>query len=129
MFTISKLAQACGVSVEAIRFYQRKNLVRQPARLQGSIRYYDEIDVKRLRFIKMAQSVGFSLKEVQQLLLLEEGTQCEEARIIAEHKLADIQAKKNDLIKIESLLAGLIEQCEKTNNQAQCPIITSFQEG
>lgn len=74
--TIGTFAKAAGVNVETIRFYQRKGLLLEPARRYGRIRRYDTADVARVKFVKSAQRLGFSLDEVAQLLKLEDGTHC-----------------------------------------------------
>ncbi|VFT06757.1 putative transcriptional regulator protein MerR [Escherichia coli] len=83
-------AKAAGVNVETIRFYQRKGLLPEPDKPYGSIRRYGEADVTRVRFVKSAQRLGFSLDEIAELLRLEDGTHCEEASGLAEHKLKDV---------------------------------------
>lgn len=74
--TIGKAAAAAGVNVETIRFYQRRGLLVEPPKVLGGFRYYDEATVARVRFIKRAQALGFSLKEVLSLLALEQSTAC-----------------------------------------------------
>ncbi len=77
--TIGVFAKAAGVNVETIRFYQRKGLLREPDKPYGSIRRYGEADVVRVKFVKSAQRLGFSLDEIAELLRLDDGTHCEEA--------------------------------------------------
>ena len=77
--TIGVFAKAVGVNVETIRFYQRKGLLPEPSKPHGSIRRYGETDVMRVRFVKSAQRLGFSLDEIAELLRLEDGTHCDEA--------------------------------------------------
>lgn len=126
-FTIGTLAKAAGVNVETIRFYQRKGLLPEPERPYGSIRKYTDTDFARLRFIKSAQHLGFSLDEVAVLLRLEDGTHCFEARALAEEKLAGVRARLADLHKIESVLAQLVQGCSSTQGQVACPLIASLQ--
>lgn len=125
--TIGAFAKAAEVNVETIRFYQRKGLLAEPKRLHGSIRRYGEADVARVKFVKSAQRLGFSLEEIAELLNLEDGTHCREARILAEHKLSDVQAKLADLRRIESVLNGLVQQCGATRGRVTCPLIASLQ--
>ena len=94
--TIGGLAEAAGVNVETIRFYQRKGLMQEPDRPHGGIRRYAGTDLARVRFIKSAQRLGFSLDEVGDLLKLEDGSHCTEAREQAERKLADVRTKLAD---------------------------------
>lgn len=127
ILTIGSLARASGIGVETIRFYQRKGLVPEPQRPLGGIRRYGPTDVARLRFVKSAQQLGFSLDEVADLLRLEDGTHCQEARRLAEHKLADVQAKLARLGRIESALSELIGRCGVTKGRVRCPLITALQ--
>jgi len=124
--TIGVFAQAAGVSVETIRFYQRKGLLTEPDKPLGSIRRYGDADVARVRFVKTAQQLGFSLDEIAELLLLHDGTHCMEARTLAEHKLIDIRHKLANLTRIESALSGLIEQCCSTIGNVACPLIATL---
>lgn len=91
--TIGALAQAAGVHVETVRFYQRRGLLPLPKRAYGSIRRYGHDALMRLRFIKSAQRLGFSLDEVAGLLRLEDGDHCDEVREQAEHRLADVRSR------------------------------------
>lgn len=127
IFTIGALAKAAGVNVETIRFYQRKGLLPEPARAYGSIRRYSQMDFSRLRFIKSAQRLGFSLEEIAQLLRLEDGAHCHEARTLAEEKLADVRARLADLHKIESALAQLVRDCRSARATVACPLIGALQ--
>jgi len=126
MLTIARLATAAGVNVETIRFYQRKTLIHQPPRPTSGARHYGESDLARVRFIKAAQRIGFSLEEIRQLLQLDDGTHCDEARIIAEHKLADIQSRMADLRRIEAALTGLVDQCCAAKGSVTCPLIATL---
>lgn len=124
--TIGMLAEAAGVNVETIRFYQRRGLLREPAKPYGGIRRYDAVDVNRLRFVKSAQRLGFSLGEVGELLRLEDGTHCQEASRLAEHKLADVRGKLADLAHIEAALSGLVKACHVRKRNVSCPLIASL---
>jgi len=125
--TIGALAEAAGVNVETIRFYQRKGLIREPDRPPGGIRRYGGAELARVRFIKAAQRLGFSLDEVSELLTLEDGTQCGKARKLAEHKLHDVRAKLADLRHIESVLDRLVVRCRSAKGSVKCPLISSLQ--
>jgi MerR family mercuric resistance operon transcriptional regulator len=127
-FTIGALAAAADVHVETVRFYQRKGLVSQPRRPQGSIRRYTPTDLTRVQFIKTAQRLGFSLDEIGELLKLEDGTQCRAARAIAQRKLDDVRAKLADLHAIESALAELVVKCTAARGEVKCPLIGSLKQ-
>lgn len=126
--TIGAVAKAAGVNVETIRFYQRRGLLPEPARPYGSIRRYGGADVARVRFVKAAQRLGFSLDEVAGLLQLDDGRQCAPARELAELKLADVRARLKDLRRIESLLAGLVRECGSRRGRVSCPLIAALQD-
>lgn len=124
--TIGELAAQAGVGVETIRFYQRKALIAEPPRRAGAIRRYGAADVQRLRFVKSAQSLGFSLDEVAELLRLEDGAHCRKASSLAEVKLTDIRRKLAELSRMESVLAGLVDACHVGRGKVSCPLIASF---
>ena len=109
--TIGAFAKAAGVNVETIRFYQRKALLPEPDKPYGSIRRYGEADVARVKFVKSAQRLGFSLDEVAGLLRLDDGAHCDEARVLAEQKLGDVRGKLADLRRIESVWEQLVHDC------------------
>ena len=125
--TIGALAKAAGVNIETIRFYQRKGLMREPTRPLGGIRRYGDADLARVRFIKSAQRLGFSLDEVADLLKLEDGAHCTEAREQAERKLTDVRAKLADLQRIETVLEELVQRCCAAREEVRCPMIQALQ--
>lgn len=127
LLTIGELAKATTVNVETVRFYQRRGLMVEPDRPAGSIRRYGKSDTERIRFIKSAQKLGFSLDEVQILLTLEDGADCLSAVNIAQKKLAEVRNKISDLRRIEKSLSGLIAQCREREGEVCCPIISSLQ--
>lgn len=126
--TIGQVAKACGVNVETIRFYQHKGLLPKPYRPYGSIRRYGQAEVARLKFIKAAQRLGFSLEEIGQLLKLQDGTHCTEARDLAQRKLEDVRVRLSDLKRIERALADLIQRCAQGQGQVRCPLIAVLEE-
>ena len=127
--TIGVFAKAAGVNVETIRFYQRKGLLPEPDKPYGSIRRYGEADGTRVRFVKSAQRLGFSLDEIAELLRLEDGTHCEEASGLAEHKLKDVREKMADLARMEAVLSELVCACHARKGNVSCPLIASLQDG
>lgn len=122
--TIGRMAEAAGVNVETIRFYQRKGLLREPNRPIGGIRRYGQTDVARVKFIKSAQRLGFSLKEIGQLLRLDDGMQCSAAAQLASTHLADVRVRLQDLSRIEAELAKLLKRCARRDGEVGCPLIT-----
>lgn len=124
-FTIGALAQKAGVGVETIRFYQRRGLLKEPARPFKGIRRYGEADARRVRFIKEGQKLGFSLDEIAELLSLEDGRHCREAREIALRKLSVIRARIRGLQDMEKTLSDLVNSCTE-GKTATCPIIRAL---
>lgn len=125
--TISWLAREAGVNVETIRFYQRRGLLPEPDKPLGGIRRYVQADVARVLFIKAAQRIGFSLDEIAQLLQLDDGTHCSDARIIAERKLDDVRKRLADLQRIETALTQLVDRCTARRGKVSCPLIDALQ--
>nr|AGO62715.1 MerR [Klebsiella pneumoniae]AKN19272.1 MerR [Salmonella enterica subsp. enterica serovar Corvallis]AVX50731.1 MerR [Escherichia coli] len=93
----------------------------------GSIRRYGEADVVRVKFVKSAQRLGFSLDEIAELLRLDDGTHCEEASSLAEHKLKDVREKMADLARMETVLSELVCACHARKGNVSCPLIASLQ--
>ena len=127
--TIGGLARAAKVHIETIRYYQRRGLLSEPKRPLGGIRRYGSADIDRLTFVKTAQQLGFSLDEVGDLLRLEDGTHCQEASALAEHKLKDVREKIERLVKIEKALSDMVSQCHARPDSIACPLIASLHEG
>ena len=123
--TIGKLAKSAGVGVETIRYYQQRGLLPVPVS-SGSYRHYPVSLGNRIRFIKRAQELGFSLDEVSELLLLEDGTDRTSIRRIAFQRLAEIQTRLTDLNRMKKALSHLIHECEHTGKERPCPIISTL---
>jgi len=121
--TVGQLARAAAVNVETVRYYQRIGLLPLPGREYGSIRRYLADDLKRIRFIKRAQKLGFSLDEVALLLGLSDGRHCAQTRVLAEKKLTVVEEKIADLEAIQKALKGLVAKCSKGSRGCGCPII------
>lgn len=126
--TIGAFADSAGVNVETIRFYQRKGLLAEPDRPQGGIRRYSDGDVRRVKFIKCAQRLGFNLDEIGELLRLDDGTHCRQASALAERKLVDVRAKLADLARMESVLSDLVHACHARRGTISCPLIAALQQ-
>lgn len=127
--TIGAFAKAAGVNVETIRFYQRKGLLPEPDRPYGSIRRYGGADVARVKFVKSAQRLGFSLDEIGELLTLEDGAHCCEAAGLAAQRLADVRARLEDLTRMERALSQVLLACHANEGQVTCPLIESLHRG
>ncbi len=125
-FTIGQLAKRTAVTVETIRYYQRRGLLTEPAKPLHGIRSYTEHDLQRLRFIKQGQKLGFSLDQLKKLLSLEDKQQCPEARDIAMKKLLSIRERIEGLKNMEKALSDLVECCSQNSDAISCPIITAL---
>ena len=125
-FTIGTLAKKAEVNVETIRFYQRRGLLVQPVKPFKGVRHYTENDVQRVRFIKQGQKLGFSLDEVSELLSLEDGQHCREAKEIALRKLVLIRERIEGLRTMETALSNLVESCASNTDSVSCPIILTL---
>ena len=126
-YTIGTLARQVGLNVETIRYYQRRGLVQEPARPPGGIRRYEEQHARRLRFIREAQKLGFSLGEVGELLSLEDGLHCREVEEIAGHKLTAVRERIAQLSRIETVLAVLVGKCHGNRGKLRCPLVSSLE--
>jgi MerR family transcriptional regulator, mercuric resistance operon regulatory protein len=123
--TIGELARASEVNVETIRYYQRIGLLAEPRKPPGGIRKYPEESARRIRFIKRAQRLGFSLKEISELLQLGDG-HCDQVRKLAEQKRNRIVGQINDLKAMQGVLDELIECCLSDRSTKHCSLIDSL---
>jgi MerR family mercuric resistance operon transcriptional regulator len=124
-YTIGRLAQAAGVNVETVRYYQRRRLLPVPARRVRGFRYYGGETLERLRFVRRAQAVGLSLEEIRQLLGLDRRRACGTTRALAAQRLAVIEAKLRDLTILRDALTALVQECDERGGSS-CPILTRF---
>lgn len=120
------MAAVTGVGVEAIRYYQRRGLLPEPKRSDGRIRRYGARDVDRLRFIKAAQRIGFSLDEIGSLLRLDDGSGCAQALELARQKLEDVRVRLESLNRLERVLTELVGRCEASTGRIACPLIAAL---
>lgn len=123
---VGMLAEQSGVHVETIRYYQALGLMPKPVRARGAVRRYGKDAADRLRFIKRAQGLGFSLDEVKLLLDLSTGEHCRETRVLAERKRELVEKKLADLRAIQKALNNLIAACGSGGRGRGCPIIESL---
>jgi MerR family mercuric resistance operon transcriptional regulator len=123
--TIGGLAKAAGVGVETVRYYQRRGLLAEPARLRGEVRRYGEEDLRRLRFIRAAQAAGFTLGEIGELLELSASDDRARARELAQARVAALDEKIAELQAAREALAGLADECASKRG-GPCPIIKAF---
>ena len=123
---ISELAKTAGVHVETVRYYQGIGLMQRPRRDQGRMARYDSDALNRLRFIRRAQGLGFTLDEVATLLGLAEGEHCAETKSLAERKLALVSEKIRDLSAMRDSLQSLVRKCSPDATGRGCPIIDAL---
>ena len=110
--------------METIRYYQRRGLLDTPRRLEG-IRHYGDGDVRRLQFIRQAQTAGFTLEEIKELLDLDSGEDRERARNLAKSRIGALDAKIAELQQARKALQRLVGECA-TDKSGPCPILASF---
>ena len=125
---IGQLAQHAGVAIDTVRYYERQGLLPPPQRRASGYRQYDQQDISRLRFIRRAKDLGFSLQEIQDLLRLSESQDADraEVRALAQHRLADIERKLRELDAMRATLATLVGHCSGHGPLNGCPIIESL---
>lgn len=123
--TVGRLAHVAGVNIETIRYYQRRGLLATPRKPVSGVRRYSPEILARLRFIRRAQELGFTLREIAELLKLGDSS-CKETRAIAELRLTDIEARIRDLQSMRDTLGKLIRTC-RAGNRPSCPIIASLE--
>ena len=123
--TIGKLAEAGGVGVETIRYYQRRGLLDEPARF-GAIRRYGEPDLRRLRFVRSSQAAGFTLEQIGELLSLDATDDRPRVRELATERLAALDARIAELDAARTALRKLAKECGE-GRAGPCPIIAAFE--
>lgn len=124
--TISKVAKTLNINVETVRFYERRGLITQPVKPAVGYRHYPNDTVHRIRFIKRAQELGFTLDEIANLLSLNDRP-CSQVQTLAKHKLDAVKEKMADLQRLEKALEELLVQCNKNDDDSHCPIIDALQ--
>jgi Hg(II)-responsive transcriptional regulator len=126
---IGQVAKRAGVGVETVRFYERKGLIEDPPRRASGYRQYPEDVIPRIRFIRRAGELGFSLKEIQELLDLraESTARGGAVRDRTEAKVREIEARITDLKSIRSVLTGLTARCDRKAAVKECPILAALE--
>jgi len=126
--TIGRLAKATGVGVETIRYYERSGLMPEPRRGANGYRYYPPEAVDRLQFILQAKNLGFSLREIGELLALQDdpASACGDVRARAEAKIADIDARIAALTRIRNALAAMVARCHDPAPLDDCPVMDAL---
>ena len=126
--TIGKVASQADIGVETIRFYEREGLIENPPRRQSGYRQYEPGVVDRLRFIRRAKDLGFTLREIKELLelRLDPSSTCGDVKGRAEQKIAAIQVKLRELQRMKRALGRLVAACDGKTDVEHCPILTSL---
>jgi Hg(II)-responsive transcriptional regulator len=128
--TIGRLAHAAEVGIDTVRFYERAGLLKKPPRTAAGYRLYAEADATRLRFIRRAKALGFSLEEIRELLRLNDGGGHRGAvRALAGQRLAEIERKLRELARMRNTLRQLVQQCHGSGPLSGCPIIEAVLHG
>jgi MerR family mercuric resistance operon transcriptional regulator len=128
--SIGEVAKAAEIGVETVRFYEREGLIAEPPRRRSGYRQYPPDAVRRLRFIRRAKELGFTLTEVGELLDLrvDPTKSCADVRTLARAKMADIEAKMLDLARIQAALTELERTCRGKGPTSDCPILDALDE-
>jgi MerR family transcriptional regulator, copper efflux regulator len=123
---IGQLAKRGGVGIDTVRYYERNGLLEPRGRLASGYRRYGELEVARLRFIRRAQALGFTLKEVKELLALSAQRDVGRVKRSAQAKLRDVETRIADLVRVRDGLATLIDACPGHGRAADCPILQAL---
>lgn len=130
--TIGKVAREAGVNIETVRYYEKRGLIPQPPRTCSGYRQYPEKIVQRIKFIKRAQELGFTLKEVQKLLAIsdhETGLVSHEIQQFAREKVLQLERKIAGLVQIKLMLESLLSKCKGSGPIQECPIMEKLCKG
>ncbi len=128
--TIGQLARQADVSVETVRYYERRCLLPEPPRSLSGYRQFPGDALRRLRFIRRAQDVGFTLAEIEELLALRTETvsQCREAESTATRAIERVDLRKAELSRMKTALASLVDSCRHRAPAGDCPIIEALED-
>lgn len=127
--TIGKVASDAGLSIDTVRYYEREGLLEKPGRTASGYRHYQSDAVSRLRFIRQAKELGFSLSEIRELFALRvaSGKSCADVKARAEHKIADIDRRIASLKRVRGALLKLASACSGKGPVSQCPILEALE--
>lgn len=124
--SIGKLAKLAGVNIDTVRYYERNGLLAPGTRLASGYRRYGDFELARLRFIRRAQKLGFSLKEIDSLLSLSARRNVAQIKRAAQQKLADVEARIADLQRMREGLSLLVDACPGHGRASECPILRAL---
>jgi MerR family copper efflux transcriptional regulator len=122
---IGEVAAAAGVNVQTVRYYERRGILPPPGRTMAGYRNYEQTAITRVRFVKRAQELGFSLDEIQDLLNLrvDDPRSCGALELRVQHKLSDVNAKIAELRRLKRALEGLAAACAARTRTPECPVL------
>ena len=126
--TVGNVAKRAEINIDTVRYYERQGLLPKPPRTPSGYRTFDEATVQRLRFIRNAQALGFTLKEIKQLfsLRITVGSTCSDLRDYAESKVADIERKIESLQAMKQALQELVSACSVNGPVSECSVFESL---
>lgn len=126
---IGDLASAAGVNPQTVRYYEKRGLLPKPRRTDAGYRRYDSSSIVRLRFIRRAQAVGFSLREIDQLLSLryDDASSCNEVKHIAAAKATEVRERIAQLRIVERVLNRMIHNCDKSSQSSECALLDALE--
>ena len=126
--TISELAKAAGIPISTLRYYERIGLVEPEDRSFGNYRLYSDHSLKKLKFIRAAQAIGFTLEDVKSLLADGEGKAptCGNVQDLIEARLTDVEERLKDLRHVRKVLKSALEQCHQQKKSDCCHVVTEL---
>lgn len=126
--TIGQLCAATGVPTSALRYYERTKLLVPSGRTDGNYRIYDATAVQRVRFIRIAQSAGFSLEDIASLLEVRDGVTapCEDVELLITNRLKEVKDRLSDLNEVERHLSDFLDTCKSSSNKQQCEVLDTL---
>ena len=127
-FSIGQLAKRAGVAIDTVRYYERNAMLTPAGRLESGYRRYGETELKRLRFIRRAKLLGFTLADIRELLSLSDERNVAKVKLAAEAKLADVEGRMAELERIRNGLRTLVAACPGHGRAEACPILNALNE-
>jgi Zn(II)-responsive transcriptional regulator len=127
-FSIGQLAKRAGVAIDTVRYYERNAMLTPAGRLESGYRRYGETELKRLRFIRRAKVLGFTLADIRELLSLSDERNVAKVKRAAEAKLAEVEQRLSELERIRSGLRSLVAACPGHGRAESCPILNALNE-
>ena len=127
-FSIGQLAKRAGVAIDTVRYYERNQLLAPAGRLESGYRRYGDTELKRLRFIRRAKALGFTLADIRELLSLSDERSVAKVKRAAEAKLADVEQRLAELERIRGGLRSLVAACPGHGRAEACPILNALNE-